>query len=64
MGITYLYNTRIISIIAITYFEWTCSGESEELMYTWLAQPYLVVSRCDTINLVKKIMIKEGKNRI
>jgi hypothetical protein len=30
-------------------------------MYVWLAQPYLVVSQCDTINLMGKILITSEK---
>ena len=30
-------------------------------MYTRFAQPCTVVSQCDTMNSVKKIMIKDGE---
>jgi hypothetical protein len=31
-------------------------------MYAWLAEQYLVMSWCDMMNLVKKIMMKTEQN--
>jgi hypothetical protein len=48
----------------MTYCGWICSGESKEAdklrreRYARLTQPYLVASRCDTINFMKKITMK------
>jgi hypothetical protein len=39
----------------MTYCAWVCDDESKKMrMYAWLAWPYLAVSRCDKLKLLKK----------
>ena len=46
----------------MTYCAWVCNDESKKMrMLMWLAQPYLAVSQCDKLKLLKKKKPRKDK---
>jgi hypothetical protein len=49
----------------MTYCAWVCDDESKKMrMYVQLAWPYLAVSRCDKLKLLKKNQEKTRKKKV